>query len=515
MMKSIVVFYDDEKSPYSNEKAFDSKSAKELSLLWANSLDSAGIVTIKAQPSVSSLLEQICIAGKDNQADYIVFAFADVPFYNKKLSQKMIENHEKYHSEYTFADGYSLGFAPEVIDLGTLNILKTLSQKEYSDEGQKPVTKSFIFDLLKKDINSFEIETVLAKNDWRLLRLDFNCELKENFLSCKALFNACKNENIDVLNCEPEEINSIAEKTPGVLKTVPGFYNIQIADYFSKQCMYSPYICSYEHMYKCSCVQATKVMAKADFESLVKRIAEYSENAVISLSLWGEAFKHPDLLSFIKTILQYKGLSVFIETCTTQVSDAFVTELKNIVESAQPRSGRWAPVMIAVAVDGTSNQMYQKIHGDEGTLENVMEVINKLESAIPGDVYPQFMRMNVNESELESFFRFWNEKDSPSKGKFIIQKYDDYVGLLPEEKAADLSPIQRNVCWHLRRDMNILTNGDVILCKEYVLENVIGNVFKEDLQSVWTKMDEVLLNHMGKKYECKCEKCDEFYTYNF
>lgn len=513
MMKSIVVFYDDENSLYSNEKAFDSKSAKDLSNEWALSLNAKEIVSIGFQENVCLLLEKMYEAGKNNEADYIIFAYSDMPFYNTDLTKQMILNHEKYHAEYTFCDGYSNGIAPQIIDLGTLNILLSLCKKDENDS-VKSVSKDFLFELIKKDINSYEIETVLAKNDWRLLRLNFDCEYKENFLSCKALYEECKKQSVDIHNCDADKINEIASKTPQVLKTVPGFYNIQIADYFSKKCTYCPYAGEYEKKNGKSCSEAKNVMKKEDFAKLVKQIAEFSENAVISLSLWGEAFSHPQIIDFIKEVLLYPGLSVFIETQTQNVPSSFVEELKSLVKSAGTKK-RWPAVMIAVCLDAVNQDTFEKIHGNDSSLADMIKTVEALEEAVPGNVYPQFVRMNDNEEELEPFFRYWNQKDSPAKGQFIIQKYDDYAGLLPEEKPADLSPIQRNVCWHLRRDMNILTNGDVILCKEYVLDNVIGNVFKERLEDLWNKTDSLLLDHMNEKYENKCEKCDEFYTYFF
>lgn len=513
-MKSIVVFYDNN-SDYSNEKIFDSKSAKDLSLAWASSINADSIVTIQKQNSVYDLLEKICDACSENQADYVVFAYSDVPFYNKTVTEKLIKNHIEYHAEYTFADGYSFGLTPEIIDKGTLNILLGLCSKEDAPEKTAKVTKQFLFELLKKDINSFEIETLLAKNDWRLLRLNLDCELKESFLACKALYNAAKEKNIDVLNCDIEELNELASKCPEVLKTVPGFYNIQITDFYEKGCVYCPYEKEYERLHKTPCCKAQTSMDVSKFEALINKISKFSENAVISLSLWGEAFAHKDLLKMIDIILKNNGLSVFIETRVQDINSDFINGLKTIIQNTKEGSRKWPPVMIAVCLDAFTKETYSKLHGENCSFEKAMNIINLLEDALPGNVYPQFVRMNANEEELESFFRFWNEKTSPSKGQFIIQKYDDYSGLLSQEKTADLSPVDRNVCWHLRRDMNILTNGDVILCKEYVLENVIGNVFEEDLEVIWKKMDEILLNHINSEYKNKCEKCDEFYTYYF
>ena len=82
--------------------------------------------------------------------------------------------------------------------------------------------------LIKTDINSFDVETVISDTDWRLLRLAFHCGKKDNFMQCKALF--------DLASCEEpafadvEKLSELASKNPACLKTVPGFYNIQISE---------------------------------------------------------------------------------------------------------------------------------------------------------------------------------------------------------------------------------------------------------------------------------------------
>ena len=92
--------------------------------------------------------------------------------------------------------------------------------------------------------------------------------------------------------------------------------------------------------------------------------------------------------------------------------------------------------------------------------------------------------MNANEEQLESFYRFWKEKTSPSGGQFVILKYDSCAGLLSDEKPADLSPLERNVCWHLRRDMNILSDGSVPLCRSRISE-IAGNAIEEPFEKIW------------------------------
>jgi len=122
------------------------------------------------------------------------------------------------------------------------------------------------------------------------------------------------------------------------------------------------------------------------------------------------------------------------------------------------------------------------------------------------------MRLKENEESLETFYRFWKEKNDE---KLIIQKYDWFAGFLEDKKTADLTPITRNPCWHLRRDFVILLNGDVTICREELLNSSQGNVFSESLENIWQKRKAFLEDFVKGNYNQLCEKCDEFYTFNF
>lgn len=514
-MKSIVILYNEANSTYKNEKIFNGKSAVEAtnSLFEENKFEFVeGKYTINQQPSVNSLLSEINKISKDEKADFVIFSYNDVPFLNKNLTEKLIYTHTEYKSEYTFADGYPYGFTPELIDCGTLRILEELSANSQKTIGDSEVTRDWIFKLLKTDINSFEVETILAPVDWRLYRFAFHCGRKENYLQCKALAQAGQGNEQNAV-----ELSKIAAVTPGCLKTVPGFYNIQIASKVSANYIYLPYNSAYENKYSLNPVNASEVMSYEAFSKLVDKIAAYSENAVISLSAWGEPLSNPDCIKMIEKVLSYKGLSVFLETDGLLVTEEFCASLEKIVTSAAPRTHSWQKIMIAVSLDSVTAKTYTILHKgvEEQWFNTAVNTVSSLQKVIPGCVYPQFVRMNENEAELEAFYRYWNEKSNPSNGNLIIQKYDDFAGLLPQCKPADLSPLDRNPCWHTRRDMTILSNGDVPSCRQYVLSGIVGNVFNEDLETVWHKTDEILNQHINKKYNEKCEKCDEHYTFNF
>jgi len=514
-MKGIIILFAEKDQKYNQIKSFNGKSGEELSIQWAENICSNKLIEgISEYKTVSAsclkdLLGQISDLCKNQNFDTVVLGFNNCPFLNIEITQKLVFSHVEYKSEYTFVDGYPYGFAPEVIHSGTVNILYELSKTSQKNLGEKPVTKTSLFDLIKTDINSFEVETLMAPKDWRLLRLNFDTLRKENYLACEALFEKVNGE----VQKNIIDLSDIASKSPEIIKTVPGFYNIQISSKVNSNVIYAPY----ENFAKEDGFSAEDLMNLDNFNSLVDKIAAFSETAVISLSAWGEAFSNSNLLLFIEKILSYKGLSVFIETDGLNISDDFCEKIRELIEKTPARNNGWEKVMIAVSVDAFSKNVYGKIHENcnEMDFEKSVNAISKLRNAVGNNVYPQFTRMNQNEEELENFFRYWKEASNPSGGQLIIQKYNDFSGRIPMCKPADLSPVDRDPCWHLRRDMTILINGDVPVCRQCCFKHIIGNVFKENLEEIWTRNNDVLSQHMNKKYEGLCEKCDEFYTFNF
>ena len=526
LMKTIVIFYDED-SKYSKEKAFKGKSAVELTNEWAQSLNLPSF-TVKSATLTDLLCDMKAICTQEN-AENVVFSFIDLPFLNKELSQKILDFHINYKAEYTFADGYPYGFAPEALNAGTIGILAELSKSTQKTLGEQPVTRESIYNLIKTDINSFDVETVISDTDWRLLRLAFHCGKKDNFMQCKALIQASEAAGIEE-GAGVEDLSALAAKNPACLKTIPGFYNIQIADAVSYDSVYLPYCAAYTEKNKTSpLAQESKNLPFMPFDkcsNLIEKIAAFSENAVISLSAWGEPLYHPDFLKIVEKILSYRGLSVFLETDGLLVNPELCQKLAEIAAKAEKRSHQWQKIMIAVSLDAVTEATYQKLHkkSPEGAFQKAVNAVAMLQQALPGCVYPQFVRMNENEEELEAFYRYWNEKTNPSGGNLIIQKYDDFAGLLPPCKPADLSPLERDPCWHLRRDLTILTSGEVPLCRACVLAGShcggksAGNVFVEELEEIWHKSDRLLENHIKKNYSencVNCEKCDEWYTFNF
>ena len=372
-----------------------------------------------------------------------------------------------------------------------------------------------LINVLKGDINAFEIETVIAPKDYRMLRLDFSCSSKANAIACKKLYDAALEKGITFA---AKPLSDVASESAEVQHTVPAFYNVQISENCSSEAIYNPYISFFAKKNgKKPLVNenaSPNNMRLEQFRCIVNDISEFSETAIVDLSGFSDPLTHPDFADFVKAVLEKKGLSLLIETDGNLVTLVLAKKISEIAKEAGCRINDMPSVMWIVNVDAVSEQKYAEIHKREG-LRSAQEAVKILENFFPGCVYPQMLRMNTNEDELESFYRFYHDKESPSHGNLIIQKYDHYCGLLSEEKPADLSPIKRCPCWHLKRDMFILPDGSVPLCREYILDNVTGNVFADGIENIWKKTVSLVNEHIQGNYSEKCGACDEYYTFNF
>ncbi len=468
------------------------------------------------------LLKRMAESASQYGASCVIYSMADRPFLDKSLTESIMSDHVKYLSEYTFADGYPAGLSPEAVDSGALNIMLSLASRKESFSTDR-VSRESLFSVLREDINSFEIETVIAPKDFRMLRLDFSCSSRAATIACVHLCRLAmeKGSSFDALS-----LAHLAASSPDVQRTVPAFYNVQIAGNLSTTTIYNPYPEEFRKKYGCLPVKKENPqpvnMGLEQFKGLVDGMASLSEIAVVGLSGFSEPLTHPDFLEFVQTVLAKPGLSLLVETDGTLLTAPVAQKVADIVKDSPDRTGSWPAVIWIVSVDAFSEETYCKVHTNAFTNANGLRSFDSAKSALvtlekyfPGAVYPQFVRMKDNEDELEKFYRFYHDAESPCRGRLIIQKYDSYCGLLPDLKSADLAPLERNPCWHCKRDMMILPDGSVPACREFVLEADCGNVFEEGVDTVWKKMGSLTGSHIQGEYPGKCGNCDEYYTFNF
>lgn len=411
------------------------------------------------------------------------YFFADCPFLDPTIARKMHASHRTYWADYTFADGFPQGLTPEILTRETVSRLRALSS---ADTGLPD--RETLFAIIRKDINSFDIETELAPVDLRLLRVRLAADTERSFLLMKRI--------VEKGGHDTDSICRVLQEEPRILRTLPAFFPIQIVERCPYACSYCPY-----PVFAGDVTKKGAVMDPEKFAALAAKIAAFSGDAVVDISLWGEPSLHPEIYRIMSSVLSTPGLSLVVETSGVGWNPEVFRRVRDSFAS-QPT---WI-----VSLDASSEQMYQRLRGP-GFAEAV-KTAESLLSVFPGKTWVQAVRMKENEEDLEIFYKSWKTKTE----NIIIQKYDSFSAFLPDRKVADLSPVRRFPCWHLKRDMAVLLDGTVPLCREDVrVEHTLGNAFTEDLAKIWGRGESVYQQHIAEKYPSLCARCDEYYTYNF
>jgi spiro-SPASM protein len=253
-------------------------------------------------------------------------------------------------------------------------------------------------------------------------------------------------------------------------------------------------------------------MPRVKFANLLDQIVELCGDAVIDISLWGEPSKHADIGGIIAEVLSRPTLSLIIETSGLGWE-------RRLIESVAAGDGR---IDWVVSLDAWSPELYAELRG-EGYAEAVA-FAERLIALCPEHAHVQMVRARENEAELEAFWRGCKKKTD----KVIVQKYSRSAGLLPERKVSDLSPLLRRPCWHLKRDLSVLVDGSIPLCRDFSQGTIIlGNAFEArggriaGIAAAWDAGDIYHAQHidasrsgLSSSLPAPCQDCDEYYTYN-
>jgi spiro-SPASM protein len=518
-MNTLLVLYAGNLSAAAFGSVFDGKNAVQLSVEQAKKFPGIGKTVLFACENTDlssmtdiqvekkefwtkrSLLEKI----SELQAgfDCIYFAFADCPFLDPVLAGKIAERHIKGSAEYSYADGFAYGLAPEILSPGTAGILAKILG---DDDGQ--VERDILFSVIQKDINAFDIETEISAVDLRCHRINLCADTKRGLSLIKNFISAANGKIPSA-----DEVESIVEKQPQILRTLPAFFPIQVYGGCPQKCAICPYPLFTD-------AQGRKdFMTSENFNSLLDKITTFSGDAVIDLSLWGELSIHPEKMKLIEDVISRPELSLIIETSGIGWKNEEAEKCAELCASLTKRKNSLAPLSWIVSLDTCDTQRYAELRG--AGFAEAETFAKKLFSLFPNDCYVQAVRVKGSEDDTEKFYRYWKSASPKNEKNIIIQKYDDFCGVLEKKQASDISPVIRQPCWHIMRDMPILLNGDVPVCRENLSvlkddkKDILGNVFADSLESIWRKGDKYYMEQCVKNYAGLCAECDEYYTYNF
>ncbi len=445
--------------------------------------DSQQIKIVSDISSVAELMSSLAdIATELSSDDSVIYFYGDTPLLDPELTVRMLDNHRRYRADFTFADAYPVGLAPEILRSTTIGPLAGLAK-----DMQTGIRRDTIFEVLRKDINAFEIETEIPPLDLRLLRIALTADDKAGYGLLCSLMEDGPQTSIEILN----KLNE--NQKP--LRTLPYYLSVQVTAACPQECSYCPY-----PSIAGDAIKSDRYMPLESFQNIINQFVSFADTGYVNLSPWGEPSMHPEIEAIIDAVCS-RGLRAVIETSGLGWDGTAVSAL----------SEKYGDLITwIVSLDAHSEAVYRKLRG-AGFAEAKL-FFEKLLALFPGTAFVQAVRMDTNEEELELFYRYWKEKTE----NIIIQKYDYFSGCLPQRRIADISPYNRNACWHMKRDITVLLNGDVPVCREDIKSKyILGNVLTDGIESVWEKGREYYEKQLNGDLLEICRECDEYYTYNY
>jgi spiro-SPASM protein len=470
----------------------------------------SGYSLITGEWTVSLLLKTLSVESEGY--DFTYYAWADTPLLDRELAGKLAERHYRFAADYSCADGWPYGLAPELLGPGTAGILYKIAGGDPAagSAGNDRVERDSIFAVLQKDINSFDIETEISTVDLRYHRLNLAADSRRNLLLLERFAES------GVLAEGFSGVEKLIAEKPESLRTLPNFFSIQISaacpeirDSGAGSCAFCPYG---EEGQKARLRNfAGDFMDPGRFAELLDNIEAFAGDGVIDISPWGEPALHPECESIIAMVLERPALSLVLESSGIGWKPGAPERIAEKAAASAPRKNGMAALSWIVSLDEND------LPGADTARTAFVQELAACFPKINCPVYVQAIRTKGAEDAIERFYRAWKKTEVG----IIIQKYNGFCGALPDRNAVDLSPVKRRPCWHIMRDLVVLLDGGVPFCANACPELwkgrdvLLGNVFDAGLSEIWKNGEELYREHCREEYRGICSNCDEYYTYNF
>lgn len=429
--------------------------------------------------NLNNLLPESQIADEDIDEVFFCYMKGFYPLLNFDLTNELLNRHMKYMSQYSFSENIPPGLVPVFISREFINTLN--------------ITNVNAHEYLIKNINNFDVEIFYEPPDLRQYRLDFTLS---DYRSLKLIryFSTIKNLKYATM------LDEIL-KHPEVFRSFPSWIELEIY----RGCEYSCTFCPRQF------IDNSKDGSQLSLEQIKKIASEINEffpdDLTICLGGMGEPLLHEDLNSILKEFSMVNSIKeILIET-------SFSTDIQRLIETLENMNApEKRKISIIVNLTTLDSRKYKDIYGKD-ELEIILAKIDQLLNTLDAkQVHVQMIKMKEVEEEVEKYFNYFENKNI----NVILQKYNRYADLMPEKRVSDLTPVKREFCWHLLRDMYIRSDGAVSLCR-ISMDDSLGNIQSSTLEELWDKgLSSADLTLKGKDNEINapCLSCDEWYTFN-
>lgn len=417
-------------------------------------------------------------------AQHIIKIPADAPFFQASIVAEMLGTHITYLSDFTFSYNVPSGYACEIISKSILE--NPLANPTLSDS---------LGDIVKKNLNQFDVELYYKEPDLRWHRVNFRAGNIRDRLVMQNI--------IAITNQTPsyESLQEIINSHPEVLFTTPSYVEIELCGQCTLDCIFC---------YRKILSPTHGIMELSTLHMLLQKMRVFDSPYAVCFGGSGEPLEHPQFYKALELCNNEELIhTIVVETNGIYADTGYASALASFASNK---------ITTIVNINAHNTESYKKLHNADYfttvhdnilRLKEILVEHNKLNN----NLYLQIMKINETESFLDNYYDYWEQYSIP----IILQKQDTYLGRITDRRYSDLTPLQRKPCWHLRQDLYILSDGTVAFCKQDIDgASKRGNINTDDLNTMWQKQREHFVEDFKEKRAKKpdCDKCDEWYTFN-
>ncbi len=438
-------------------------------------------------------------------------------FFDAEIARALFEDHARYLAHITYSESVPAGFAPDFISREFIDALPQPLPPELAGQATAGVSgsgdlRAYAF----KNIDRFDVEIYYRAPDLRQLRLDLSAVDERSVRLISALGALEPGLRFD-------NLEALLKAHPETLRPYPSYFEVELSSKFC-EAGFRPGTLPEAGQAAAARRAGADFLPRELLEKLKADIVRHGlvRDVTVSFAGAGEPGLHPELPEIVAEFLQAPQVKqVIIETYGAGLDPSLVERL-----CALPDAQR---LVLIVRVDSLRTDRYAELYGAD-RLADVQEFLAACERALVSAqqaetttespaIYVEMHRLAETEDELGEFMDRFENPEQPLRP--LLRKFNRYIQRLPERRAADLTPLTRDFCWHLARDFYLTVDGRVPLCKQDPYGEEPAPIVQDFaassvLEIVAASMPHHIASFRGEHQAIPmpCLQCDEWYTFN-
>ncbi|MFN3411026.1 MAG: radical SAM protein, partial [Exilispira sp.] len=414
----------------------------------------------------------------NTEENFTILLSASYPFFSISKNKFILEDAEKYLVDYYYGENFPEGIIAEVFKNSIIEQLIKISKD--SDQYHH----NAIFEILLRNISLFDIDLLEGFNYYLPYRISLSIEDYSSLPLIYYIMTGIKPYNIDDLknlnffnlrDLKPEDIKGKLE--PKLIQewdyiekilmdlenlyTIPKTYIIEL----SSKCNFSCNFC----ISKEELIRESEYLDKNRLFNFIDKNKNYLIDSKFIIGGFGEPFLHKDFNQIINYLS--KNNQIYIETNGSFLTKDFFNNFDN------PEN-----IYLIISLDAIKEETYKAL-GKKMIFSLLLKTINELLEKYPDNIYISFIRIPQNDDEIEEFYSYFQKYEN----NIIFRKFNSYSNKLENLEVADLTPVQRFPCYHLRREVFILSDGKIALCYSDFNGNLINLNIEDKMEKIIEK----------------------------